>query len=94
MPVPTEEEKDLVWKNYEEAFRALVDAVVGRKSPRYHHDEQVYALARDLASIFRLGRRSKNIARNLTAQLHCLFVPLSVRACLPGRIASPFMRRY
>ena len=48
MPVPTEEEKHLAWENYEDAVRALVDAVIGRKSPGYHIDEQLYALAWDL----------------------------------------------
>ena len=59
MPQPTEEEKDLAWRNYEDAFRALVDAVVGRKSPCYHHDEQVYALAWDLAEYFQAGQAVK-----------------------------------
>ena len=33
MPVPTRQEIDLAWKDYEDAIGALVDAVFGRKMP-------------------------------------------------------------
>ena len=39
MPIPTENEVDLVIRNSEEAIGALVDAVVGQKVPQWHYDE-------------------------------------------------------
>ena len=39
MPIPTENEVDLVIRNSEEAIGALVDAVVGQKVPRWTYDE-------------------------------------------------------
>ena len=39
MPIPTENEVDLVIRNSEEAIGALVDAVVGQKVPRWPYDE-------------------------------------------------------
>ena len=39
MPIPTENDVDLVIRNSEEAIGALVDAVVGQKVPQWHYDE-------------------------------------------------------
>ena len=72
MPLPTEEEKDLAWRNYEDAFRALVDAVVGRKSPCYHHDEQVYALAWDLAEYFQAGQAVNKSRKKFDSTINLL----------------------
>ena len=95
MPLPTEEEKDLAWRNYEDAFRALVDAVVGRKSPCYHHDEQVYALAWDLAEYFQAGQAVKKYNEEFDSKIAQL-VGEAVGEGVPAGnpIANPFTKPY
>ena len=57
MPRPTQEEKDLVWRNCVDAIGALVDAVVGREVPRsYDYQKRQYFHAKNLAKDFQVGQ--------------------------------------
>jgi hypothetical protein len=51
MPLPTQAEKDLLDKNYDDAIAALVDALVGQNVPRGSYCQSVYEAARTIAAL-------------------------------------------
>ena len=85
MPIPTENEVDLVIRNSEEAIGALVDAVVGQKVPQWHYDEDWLYNA--------LGLTKTSIARSASS-----FAPSSLSlpptwTCLTGRTTAPSIKQ-